>query len=166
MGSSAIAQSLDWGQLTEPATDQPEDNIRQAVPERTDENALTPDIDEADMMPPPIEMDEAIILRRISLRALNKVTARTTHLDVTVGSAVRFGNIEVVARTCWKSPPEQRPENAALLDIWEHIPGEAPERVFIGWMFSSSPSLSALEHPVYDITVVGCRYDEVRSEDT
>jgi hypothetical protein len=29
--------------------------------------------------------------------------------------------------------------------------------VFTGWMFASSPSVSAMEHPVYDVWVIDCR---------
>jgi hypothetical protein len=31
--------------------------------------------------------------------------------------------------------------------------------VFSGWMFSSSPAVSAMEHPVYDITLLSCKPD-------
>ena len=30
------------------------------------------------------------------------------------------------------------------------------EQIFSGWMFASSPGLSALEHPVYDVWVIDC----------
>ena len=60
-------------------------------------------------------------------------------------------------RDCERSAPEDRPENAAFLEIYEERPGEARERLFAGWMFSSSPALSALEHPVYDVTLLECK---------
>jgi len=69
--------------------------------------------------------------------------------------------LEVVARRCWKSLPEDRPENAALLEISELKPDEAPQKIFLGWMFSSSPGLSGLEHPVYDIAVIACNQSSV-----
>lgn len=92
----------------------------------------------------------------IVLQGLNKVTGRTSRLTGPVGAALRFGNLEIVPRRCWKSEPEDRPENAALLEISELKPGEAPQQIFLGWMFSSSPGLSGLEHPVYDIGVLSC----------
>ncbi len=69
---------------------------------------------------------------------------------------MRFGTLEIVAHRCWKSEPEDRPENAALIEISELKPGETPQRIFLGWMLSSSPGLSGLEHAVYDITVLSC----------
>jgi hypothetical protein len=92
----------------------------------------------------------------IVLQGLNKVTGHILRIEGPLGSALRFGNLEIVARRCWKAPPEDQPENAALLSIAEFRSGEAPHSIFSGWMFSSSPGLSGLEHPVYDITVLAC----------
>ncbi|MBF0307776.1 MAG: DUF2155 domain-containing protein, partial [Alphaproteobacteria bacterium] len=53
--------------------------------------------------------------------------------------------------------PEETPEAAAFLDVWEIRPGQPATDLFRGWMFASSPALSAMEHPVYDIWVLDCR---------
>jgi hypothetical protein len=102
------------------------------------------------------EKDNTPSYTTVVLQGLNKVTGRTSKLEGPVGTLLRFGNLEIVARRCWKSDPEEQPENAALLEISELKTGEAPQKIFLGWMFSSSPGLSGLEHPVYDITVVAC----------
>lgn len=109
------------------------------------------------------EENEEASFNSIVLRGLNKVTARSQLIDGPVGTAMRFGNLEIVATRCWKSPPEDQPENAALLEISELKPNESPSRIFSGWMFSSSPGLSALQHPVYDITVVSCNVPEEKA---
>ena len=49
------------------------------------------------------------------------------------------------------------PESATFLEIQEAHPDEAVEALFSGWMFASSPALSALEHPVYDVWVIDCK---------
>jgi hypothetical protein len=90
------------------------------------------------------------------LQGLDKVTARVSTVAAPVGETVRFGTLEIIARTCDKRPPEETPESAAFLDIWEVRPGEQAISVFRGWMFASSPALSALEHPVYDVWVLDC----------
>ena len=46
---------------------------------------------------------------------------------------------------------------AAFLEIVDAKPGEAPVKLFSGWMFASSPAVSALEHPVYDVWVIDCK---------
>ena len=90
------------------------------------------------------------------LQGLDKVTARISTVRAPVGLTVRFGSLEIIARACVKRPPEETPESAAFLEISDVKQGEVPVKVFSGWMFASSPALSALEHPVYDISVVDC----------
>jgi hypothetical protein len=91
------------------------------------------------------------------LQGLDKITARVSRFDAPVGQAVRFGTLSIVVRDCEKSAPEDRPENAAFVQIDENRPKEQRYRLFSGWMFSSSPALSALEHPVYDVNLLECR---------
>lgn len=90
------------------------------------------------------------------LQGLDKVTARVTTLEANLGDVVRFGTLEIIVRHCDKRPPEETPESAAFMDIWEVRPGEAAAGLFRGWMFASSPGLNALEHPVYDVWVKDC----------
>ncbi len=99
----------------------------------------------------PIEMNTAV------LQGLDKVTARVETIETRVGEPVRFGTLEIVVRTCRENPPEETPESAAFLDIWEMRPDEQALNLFRGWMFASSPALSAMEHPVYDIWVLDCK---------
>ena len=96
----------------------------------------------------------------VVLQGLNKVTARASTIETPIGSTQRFGTIEIIVHSCWKSAPEERPENAALIEISEVKQGEPPARIFLGWMFSSSPGLSSLEHPFYDVTVIECKKEE------
>jgi hypothetical protein len=91
------------------------------------------------------------------LQGLDKITARVSQFEAPVGTPVRFGTLSIRVRDCEKNPPEEEPESAAFLEIDEVRPGEANLRVFSGWMFASSPALSALEHPVYDVNVLDCK---------
>lgn len=90
------------------------------------------------------------------LRGLDKVTARVTTLEAPVGEAIEFGALEITVRTCDKRPPEEPPESAAFLKISESQEGDTQVDVFQGWMFASSPALSAMDHPVYDVWVLDC----------
>jgi hypothetical protein len=95
------------------------------------------------------------------LQGLDKTTARISTIDAPLDRSVRFGRLVIVARACVKRPPEEPPETAAFLEIDEIKPGGASSvsatRIFNGWMFKSSPALSALENPVYDVGVLGCK---------
>ena len=92
----------------------------------------------------------------VVLQGLDKVTARVHTFEAPLLSTIRFGTLEIIARRCDKRPPEETPESAAFLDILEVRQGEPTQSLFRGWMFASSPALSALEHPVYDVWVLDC----------
>jgi hypothetical protein len=101
----------------------------------------------ADMIPEPLAL----------MQGLDKISARVSQFEAPVGTSVRFGTLSVVVRDCQRSPPEEKPENAAFIEVYETRPGEERQRLFSGWMFSSSPALSALEPPVYDVNLLECR---------
>lgn len=96
----------------------------------------------------------------VILQGLNKITARTSVLNVKVGESIQFGTLEILVKKCWKSSPDEMPDNKALLEIWGQNLDESKVQLFMGWMFSSSPAISALEHPIYDITVIECTNKE------
>jgi hypothetical protein len=95
------------------------------------------------------------------LQGLDKTTARISTIEAPLGQSVQFGVLRILVRACIKRPPEEPPETTAFLEIDEVRPGEEsePQRLFSGWMFKSSPALSALEHPVYDVGVLDCKED-------
>ena len=99
--------------------------------------------------------------RVATMQALDKITARISTLSAPVGEARQFGTLEVMVRRCAFHPPEETPENAAFVVIRDlgYDSSVTPAEVFSGWMFSSSPAISALEHPVYDITLLACNAD-------
>jgi len=94
------------------------------------------------------------------LGTLEKVTARVSRLDVPVGATKRFNTLEITVASCFEAPPTEPPESAAYLTIVDQVAGAPPEEVFAGWMFASSPALSALQHAVYDVWVVDCLSDD------
>jgi len=107
----------------------------------------------ANMTPEPIAV----------MQGLDKIAARVSRFEAPVGKTVRFGTLSITVRDCEKSAPEDRPENAAFVEIDERRSGEAPARRFSGWMFSSSPALSALEHPIYDVNLLECKTPDAPS---
>jgi hypothetical protein len=112
----------------------------------------------------------------VKLRALDKITGNSTDLTAKVGDTLKFGRLSVTVKACFQAPPQDTPESAAFLEI--HALGAESQRVsaaekagketkgpkpigpdgllFSGWMFASSPGLSALEHPTYDVWVISC----------
>ena len=98
------------------------------------------------------------------LQLLNKITARISTKSVPVGGGTEFGTLELRVHYCAYRPPEEPPENVAFIMIFdngyaEKKPKEAQKALFSGWMFASSPAISGLEHPVYDVTLLSCHKD-------
>ena len=90
------------------------------------------------------------------LRGLDKVTGRISTFSIPIGQTGQFGKTFVVPEACYTRPPEESPEDSVFLYVFEKsLKGENIE-LFKGWMFSSNPALSSMEHPVYDIWVIGC----------
>ena len=111
------------------------------------------------------------------LRALDKITGRSTDFEMVVGDPKVYGSLRVDLEVCFQKPPEEPPESVAFLKITSATSRQVQtmavpralndeERLategtdvdvrFSGWMFASSPGLNALEHPVYDIWVIHC----------
>ena len=87
---------------------------------------------------------------------LDKVTGRVNTMTGGIDTPIRFGTLEIVTRSCFAHPPEEPPENAAFVEIFDHPEQGEKKKVFSGWMYGSSPALSALDHPVYDVWVLRC----------
>jgi len=104
----------------------------------------------------PAFADHAII------RGLDKTTGHARDYSLTIGRAARIGSLEVLARSCLKSAPEDAPEVKIYVEVYDHPQvreGEDSQRqeIFHGWLFASSPGLNGLDHPVYDIWAIDCR---------
>ena len=97
------------------------------------------------------------------LEGLDKISARISKIEAPVGSAIQFGTLSIVVRDCEQTPPEDPPDNVAFVQVYETLPGEEKKRLFSGWMFSSSPAISQLQHPVYDVTLLGCKGANIAS---
>ncbi len=87
------------------------------------------------------------------LRGLDTLNGRTEDLALRAGETVRFGYLEITLDACHASRTESDGDAYAFLSIRDSR--EASPR-FSGWMFASSPALSALDHPRYDVWVLSC----------
>lgn len=101
------------------------------------------------------------------IRALNKQTSRTKDIEIPVGDNQIFENILINIHACYTRPEDETPENSAFIKVSETTTSYKEElntvkqgkTIFSGWMFSSSPSLIAMEHPNYDIWLLECKND-------
>jgi hypothetical protein len=104
------------------------------------------------------QVDQADFKNTAIIQSLNKITAKTKELKIKVGKKTKFGKLDITIHKCWAAPLYEEPENKMLLEVIQRKgkEEEKKERIFYGWMLSSSPSISSLEHPIYDITALEC----------
>ncbi len=95
------------------------------------------------------------------LRGLDRITGAVNNFSMTVGETLEFERLEVTLEACRYPVGDINSDAYALLKIRD-IRNEEPS--FYGWMFASSPALSALDHPRYDVWVLTCEVESASSE--
>lgn len=95
-----------------------------------------------------VEMEDYEVAK---LGALNKITGKTSVLKINVGEKSIFGDLDINVLACQKSSPLEAPESASYIKI-----NNTGKQLFSGWMFASSPALSAMENGIYDIWIIDC----------
>ena len=93
----------------------------------------------------------------INIRALDKITAKTSVLRLAVGENKFFGPLEIKALKCQLSENNDSTDTVAYLQV-KDISNKDNNQVFLfnGWTFASSPTLQSIDHPIYDLWITGC----------
>jgi hypothetical protein len=88
---------------------------------------------------------------------LDKITGLTTTFEAKIGEEKRFGGLFVKADACYTRDVTEEPKTTSFVEVEEIEPDDTRKKIFSGWMFAESPGLSAVEHPIYDVWLTGCR---------
>ena len=101
----------------------------------------------------PIETKET----RVNIVALDKITAKTSDIQIMLGETKKFGLLEIKALQCGNIKSLTEPGHAAYIQV-KDLSENKNDQVFVfnGWTFSSSTTLRPLDHPVYDFWLVSC----------
>ena len=103
----------------------------------------------------PVRADD-IATNTARMQAMDKITGEVTEIDVPVGGLANYGSFSILVRKCVTRSPEETPESTAFVDVVDNYESDNPINIFKGWMFASSPALSAVEHPIYDVWLLKC----------
>jgi hypothetical protein len=87
------------------------------------------------------------------LRFLDKLTSETGDVTLGKGQSAKFGRLMVELDSCRYPTGNPASDAEAHLSVTEESTGS---KLFDGWMLASSPALSALDHPRYDVWVLSC----------
>jgi hypothetical protein len=87
------------------------------------------------------------------LQALDKVNAQTSTLSLKVGQSATFGSLTITVKSCMVRPPDQPADAAAFVSVTDSHPDSEG---FNGWLLENEPTVSIMQHPIYDLRVTGC----------
>ena len=100
-------------------------------------------------------------------QGLDKITARIKTFKIKVGVSKTFGILNINLQKCVYSKPLDEPESIAYIKVLDLSDKYSVTKdklsIFEGWIFASSPALNAMEHPVYDVSLISCKNDKTLS---
>jgi hypothetical protein len=91
------------------------------------------------------------------LKILDKISSKNTLIQLKNGELVKFKDLSIESFKCKNSEFDDNPEITAYIQV-KDLTDQNNDEVFVfnGWMFSSSPSITPFDHPVYDVWLVNC----------
>ena len=102
---------------------------------------------------------ETIKKKYASFKLLNKTTNKVSTKDILVSSKISWETLNIEVLYCGSTPPTEIPEDYVLIDVYDTINNENTN-IYKGWMISSSPDVTPLENPIYDLWLVDCSNDK------
>ena len=93
----------------------------------------------------------------VEIKILDKVSSKTSQLSLNIEQETKFENLIIKILKCKNSEFDDNPEVTAYMQV-QDITLKNKDKVFVfnGWTFSSSPSITLFDHPVYDIWLIKC----------
>ena len=93
----------------------------------------------------------------VEIKILDKVSSKTSQLTLDINKETKFENLIIKVLKCKNSEFDDNPEVTAYMQV-QDITFDNNDQVFVfnGWTFSSSPSITLFDHPVYDIWLSKC----------
>jgi len=132
----------------------------QSLLDQLDEGIVVQELDDVETsIPVPVEIIQtppplSDVADGAILRGLDRINGTVGSFPIRVGETVTFERLEVTLLACRYPKGDISADGFAELTVRD-VREDAPR--FTGWMFASSPAVSALDHPRYDIWVLSCR---------
>ena len=91
------------------------------------------------------------------IKILDKISSKNTSLKLKNGQLLKFKDLSIQSLKCKNSEFDDNPEITAYIQVRD-LSNQNNDEVFVfnGWMFSSSPSITQFDHPIYDVWLVKC----------
>jgi len=102
---------------------------------------------------------EPLKMQYANFKLLDKISNKLTEKSIKVNESDLIGTLNIKVYSCFTEPPDEIPEDFVLIDVKDNFLDEE-ESIYIGWMISSSPDVTPLEHPIYDLWLLSCSNDK------
>ena len=107
-------------------------------------------IDESQTKQESLEVDDVDF---VIISILNKITANVLQVKLHLKENYFHDELRIYPIYCKINDPDERPEVSVYLNIYDK---KNNDKLFAGWMLKTLPSVSSLEHPLYDIWINDC----------
>ncbi len=104
-------------------------------------------------------LSEPIQMQYANFKLLDKISNRLYEKSISVNSSDLLGTLNIKVLSCFTEPPNKIPEDYVLIDVKDNFKDKY-QSIYKGWMISSSPDVTPLEHPIYDLWLLGCSNDK------
>ena len=94
-----------------------------------------------------------------NFKLLDKISNKLAEKSIQVDDSDIMGTLNIKVYSCFTEPPNEIPEDYVLIDVKDNFQ-DKKKSIYTGWMISSSPDVTPLEHPIYDLWLLGCSNDK------
>ena len=98
---------------------------------------------------------EPLLMQYANFKLLDKISNKLAEKTIKVNESELIGTLNIKVYSCFTEPPNEIPEDYVLIDVKDNFQDE-DKSIYKGWMISSSPDVTPLEHPIYDLWLLGC----------
>ena len=104
-------------------------------------------------------ISEPLQMKFAKFKLLDKISNKLSEKTIAVNDSDSIGTLSIKVYSCFTEPPDEIPEDYVLIDV-KNVFEDKTKSIYKGWMISSSPDVTPLEHPIYDLWLLECSNDK------
>ena len=104
-------------------------------------------------------LSEPLQMQYANFKLLDKISNILTEKTIAVNKSDSIETLNIKVYSCFTESPDEIPEDYVLIDVKDNFQ-DKDKSIYKGWMISSSPDVTPLEHPIYDLWLLGCSNDK------
>ena len=102
---------------------------------------------------------EPLQMKYARFKLLDKISNKLIEKNISVHCSDDIETLYIEVYACFTEPPDEISEDYVLINVKDNFNKEYIP-IYKGWMISSSPEVTPLEHPIYDLWLLGCSNDK------